>query len=138
MSALISVCVFPSGPVVTIPGRNKIFICQLVTTEQQNVSWLLNGSALENYGLDNVISEQIVNNQGILTFTNLSLENNHTTIQCQATLPSGMNRSTSAVLLLQGMKVMKRPSFKIGYCISYSGTGFESRVFVSSYHHWLV
>ena len=138
MSALISVCVFPSGPVVTIPGRNVSFICQLVTTEQQNVSWLLNGSALENYGLDNVIAEPFGDNEGILTFTNLSLGNNCTIIQCQAALPSGMNRPTSAVLLLQGMKVMKRPSFKIGYCISYSGTGLESRVFVSSYHHWLV
>ena len=101
---------FPSGPVVTIPGRDKTFICQLVTPKQWNVSWLLNGSALENYGLDNIVTGD---NERILTFTNLTLENNHTIIQCQAALPSGMNRSTSAVLLLQGMKVMKRPSFKI-------------------------
>ena len=112
--ALISVCVFPSGPVVTIPGRDETFICQLVTPKQQNISWLLNGSALENYGLDNVITETFGDNEGIITFTNLSLENNHTIIQCQAALPSGMNRSTSAVLLLQGMKVMKS---KTGYCI---------------------
>ena len=124
MSALISVCVFPSGPVATIPGRNQSFICQLVTARQQNVSWLLNGSALENYGIDNVIAEQIVYNHGILTFTNLSLENNHTIIQCQATLLSGMNWSTSAVLLLQGMQVMERPSFKIGYWVIALATGW--------------
>ena len=102
---------FPSGPVVTIPGRNQSFSCQVHSaapnTHLQNVSWLLNGSTLENYGLDNVVTEfrPGLIGIGILRFINLSLENNHTTIQCQATLQSGVTHSVSeGLLLLQGMK----------------------------------
>ena len=102
-------CVFPSGPVVTIPGRNVSFICQLVSvdnTQLQSISWLLNGSALENYRLDNVVTELRSGGNGVLLFTSLSLENNHTTIQCQAIIQSGQTvQSTSeGVLLLQGMR----------------------------------
>ena len=67
------------------------------------------GSALENYGLDNVVTEfrPGPRGMGILRFANLSLENNHTPIQCQATLQSGVIQSASeSVLLLQGMKIM--------------------------------
>ena len=101
----------PSGPVVTIPGRNQSFRCQLFSavpnTHLQNVSWLLNESTLEDYGLDNVVTEfrPGLRGMGILRFVNLSLENNHTTIQCQATLQSGVIHSASeGLLLLQGMK----------------------------------
>ena len=114
-----SVCLLPSGPVVNIPGRNQSFTCQLFSaapnTHLQNVSWLLNGSTLENYGLDNVVTSEFkpgpisMGGGGILRFVNLSLENNYTTIQCQATLQSNVTQSASeGVLLLQGMKVTAR------------------------------
>ena len=100
----------PSGHVVTIPGRNSTFTCfQLFpgsNTQLQNVAWLVNGSALENYGTDNIITAPGPSNSEILTFINLSLENNGTTIQCQATLQSNVTQSASeGVLLLQGIKV---------------------------------
>ena len=97
--------VFPSGPVVSIPGRNQSFTCQQFTnTHLQNFSWLLNGSTLENYGLDNVVTEfKPGPGIGILRFVNLSLENNHTNIQCHGFLQSGVFQS--ATLLLQGMRV---------------------------------
>ena len=104
-------CFLLHGPVVTIPGRNQSFRCQLFSavaiTHLQNVSWLLNGSTLEDYGLDNVVTEFRPGPRGIgiLRFINLSLENNDTSIQCQVTLQSGVTIQ-SASLLLQGMKVM--------------------------------
>ena len=105
-------CVLPSGPVVSIPGRNQRFSCQVISaavpnTHLLNVSWLLNGSTLEDYGLDNVVTEFNPGpiSMGILRFVNLSLENNHTTIQCQAKLQSGMTiqSASESVMLLQGM-----------------------------------
>ena len=106
------VCVFPSGPVVTIPGRNVSFLCQLVSvdnTQLQSISWLLNGSALENYRLDNVATELRSGGNGILSFTTLSLGNNHTTIQCQVIIQSGLTTlsASEGVLLLQGMRIMR-------------------------------
>ena len=103
---------FPSGPVVTIPGRNVSFICQLVSvdnTQLQSISWFLNGSALENHRLDNVVTELRSGGNGVLLFINLSLENNHTTIQCQAIMRSGLTiqSASEGVLLMQGMRIMK-------------------------------
>ena len=107
-----SVCVFPSGPVVTIPGRNQSFTCFLRSAESnslQNISWMFNGSAVENHWLDSVIIEfkHRARGRGTLTFTNVSLEYNHTIIQCQATLQSNVIQSASVgVLLLQGKNIV--------------------------------
>ena len=58
-----------------------------------------------NYGTDNMITAPGPSNSEILMFINLSLENNHTTIQCQATLQSIVTQFASeGVLLLQGIK----------------------------------
>ena len=96
--------------VVSIPGRNQSFRCQLFSAAPnaslQNVSWMLNGSTLENYGLDNVVTEFNPGPISILRFINLSLENNHTKIQCQGFLETGVIQSASeGTLLLQGMKL---------------------------------
>ena len=110
----------PSGAVVTVPGRNRTFTCFLLlpvsNTQLQNVSWLLNGLALENYGLNNIITKPGPGGSGTLTFINLSLENNHTTIQCQATLQSGAIQSASeGILLLQGISYMRGTLVSLEY-----------------------
>ena len=100
----------PSGFVVTTIGRNNVtFRCDLliiIPDRLQNVSWLLNGSALESSGLMDIIIEfsSIGSGTGALTFTNLVLDYNHTTINCQGSLQSGSTAASanSAVLLLQG------------------------------------
>ena len=99
---------FPFGSVVTVPGKNQAFLCTIVSaihdTHPRNISWLLNGSAVRNYGLDNVVITPGDRNVEILTFMNVNLRNNHTTVQCLGTLNTGVTSSSApdAVLLLQG------------------------------------
>lgn len=108
MLLIFIVAVFPLGSVVTTTGRkNFTFNCLLATTDSfSSVSWLLNGSTLESLGLDDVIPQfdTIFNGIGTLTFVNLALEYNYTTIQCTGSLRSGRNFvSEEAILLLQGL-----------------------------------
>ena len=99
----------PPNPVAIVGSKSYSFRCALVTTQidrLQNVTWLLNGTVLESLDLIGVTSDFSTIGSGIgkLTFTNLLLEYNYTTIKCRGHLESGRNSTSGGViLLLQGI-----------------------------------
>jgi hypothetical protein len=105
------VYVIPSNPFSAV-GENYEVRCRLVTVTGnalRDVSWLLNGSSLEILGLDGVLPHfsTIGSGIGFLTFSNLAMEHNFTTIKCIGHLNSGdSHTSEGVVLLLQGIIIV--------------------------------
>lgn len=108
----ISVKIFPSGQYyVTTPGGAAFFNCLSLSGCDDrilDIQWLVNGILLENTNLTNVNTTLVFLSNcgvrvGILSFTNIPLEYNVTSISCRAELNSGRNiTARTVVLLLQG------------------------------------
>ena len=77
------------------------FICQSINSgDMKQFQWLVNGTQLEH---SDEISTTAEGDIGILTFSNIPVDYNDTTIQCIVTLTSGDTiSSNNATLLVQG------------------------------------
>ncbi len=87
---------------VVIPGGMSTFVCQSINSgDIQQFQWLVNGTQLESTeGIRATVQSNII---GILSFNNIPVEYNGTTIQCIVTLTSGETiSSNNAALLVQG------------------------------------
>lgn len=112
------ICIFsvvlqirPTGGYVAIPGGNAVFNCLYFLSgcsdRLVSVQWLVNGTLLDSTNLTNintVFDGSIACGTGSLTFTNISLEYNMTSVSCRADLNSGriITSNTNVLLLLQG------------------------------------
>ncbi len=85
------------------------FVCQSINNPGiQQFQWLVNGTPLEDNDQRDGIEEHMTRTTGILTFLNVTVEYNNTTIQCIANYTSGaIMYSNSAKLLVQGEEVCK-------------------------------
>ena len=87
---------------VGIPGENFDFLCTNTPRTGLSVQWLVNGTLLENSGLENVFQHfDNVSKNADLSF-DLPLEHNVTTIQCVVNYASENVSSETVTLLLQG------------------------------------
>ena len=87
---------------VGIPGDNFPFLCANPSRTALSVQWLVNGTLLENSGLEMVLQHyNNISKIADLSF-NLPLEHNVTTIQCIGNFASGNVSSETITLLLQG------------------------------------
>ncbi len=81
------------------PGEGTVFTCRAT----QQIQWLVNGTRLEDLNQRDGIEDNVTFGIGTLTFRDIPLEYNDTTIQCVVTLTSGeIIRSNNATLLVQG------------------------------------
>ena len=97
----VGVNIFPSKT-VGIPGDNFAFLCTNPSRTALSIQLLVNGTLLENSGLENMFLE--FNNRSKtadLSF-DLPLEHNVTTIQCIGNFASENVSSETITLLLQG------------------------------------
>lgn len=101
---IVTVRVFPSGPVISVPGGDATFSCTSHSHTITRVYWLVNGTHLEELHLMNVteVFDTVGNGVGTLKLKNLPVGYNTTTISCDATLSSerSLIRSNNYVLLL--------------------------------------
>ncbi len=87
---------------VIILGEETAFTCR-VTGTVQHIQWLVNGTRLEDINQRDGIEDAVTFGIGHLSFSNIPVEYNGTTIQCIVTLTSGeIIRSNNATLLVQG------------------------------------
>ena len=87
---------------VIILGGDTAFTCRVTDTVQQ-FQWLVNGTLLEDLNQRDGIEDAVTFGIGLLTFRNIPLGYNDTTIQCIANFTSGgIIRSNNATLLVQG------------------------------------
>ena len=87
-----------------ILGGDTAFTCRGTSAVQQ-IQWLVNGTQLEDLDQRNGIEHDVTFGLGHLTFRNISVEYNDTTIQCIVALTSGeILSSNNATLLVQGEK----------------------------------
>lgn len=105
-----AVLVYPPDKFVSVPGGNATFICSSPSGARGNtitkVQWLVNGSLFDPLDLLNVSTDffPFSNGFGILSFTNLPVEYNMTTIRCRAYFGFRTLTSNNAtLLLLQGI-----------------------------------
>ncbi len=83
------------------PGEGTVFTCRVTGTVEQ-IQWLVNGTQLEDINQRDGIEDAVTFGTGHLTFSNISVEYNDTTIQCIVTLTSKeIIRSNDATLLVQ-------------------------------------
>ncbi len=89
-----------------ILGGDTVFTCRGTGTIQL-IRWLLNGTRLEDLNhIDGM--DEVTHGLGHLTFRNISVEFNGTTIQCIVTLTSGeILPSNNVTLLVQGEEKME-------------------------------
>ena len=87
---------------VITPGLTAPFLCQVINNSGlRQFHWLLNGTRLENLNLR--VDAYKSRNVGVLSFLNVTVEYNDTTIQCIANFTSGeIFCSNIATLLVQG------------------------------------
>ncbi len=85
------------------------FVCQSINSPGiQQFQWLVNGTRLEDNDQRDGIEEHMTRTTGILTFLNVPVEYNDTTIQCIAIFTSGeIMYSNNATLLVQGEEICK-------------------------------
>ncbi len=85
-----------------ILGEETAFTCRVTGTVQQ-IQWLVNGTRLEDINQRDGIEDDVTFGIGHLTFRNIPVEYNDTTIQCIVTLTSeNVKLSNNATLLVQG------------------------------------
>ncbi len=92
---------------VFIPGNNPTYHCGSQSVTITSVVWLINGTQLEDLSLTNVETDFSEHTrQGLLRFNNLSVEYNHTNIQCRATLSNGetVDSNNNVTFLVQGKR----------------------------------
>ncbi len=96
----------PSGDYVSTVGGSVDLNCLSHGDMITHVQWLLNGSPVEEG--PNVEIVMFGTAGLILRLRNLSVEYNTSTIQCRATLESGITRTSEGtlLLLLQGTDIM--------------------------------
>ena len=102
---IFQVTVFPSETVITSLGKkNFTFNCLRSRTDDvfQDIAWLLNGSTPDDLRVESIITvfQPIGRIIGIVIFTSMHLEYNHTTIQCVGSSQSGWTHPSQGVLLL--------------------------------------
>ena len=97
----VGVNIFPSKT-VCIPGDRIPFFCSDPSRTAMSVKWLVNGTLLENSGLEIVFQYfDNITKRATLIF-DLPLEHNVTTIQCIYNFASENVSSETVTLLLQG------------------------------------
>ena len=97
-----TVQVFPLQQHVAVAGGTATFQCLSVHNNIAGVQWLVNGS--QNYNLANV-TEAILGAVGFLTFANIPVEYNMTTLSCEIILSSSRRETAQETsrLLVQGV-----------------------------------
>lgn len=76
-------------------GGNAVFHCETLHHENPNISWIINEVPWESLNLGNVVVEN-----NLLAFHNVSLSCNETTIRCNATFSDGrIEMSTNTATL---------------------------------------
>ncbi len=92
----------PTPQRVITPGEGTVFLCRVTGTVEQ-VQWLVNGTQLEDINQRDGIEDGFTFGTGHLSFRDIPVEYNDTTIQCIVTLTSGdIIPSNNATLLVQG------------------------------------
>lgn len=93
---------------VSIVGGDAVFHC-FTDSRTDGTQWIVNGSSLEN--ITNALTQFTPipgSGVGTLTFSNLSLSYNVTSIQCISNLQEGnAAHSNTATLLIQGLCILK-------------------------------
>ncbi len=91
---------------IFILGNHPTFNCASPSDTITSIEWYINGTPLEDLSLTNMATEfSQLSRQGILVFSNISVEYNNTNIQCRATLSNGETAdSNNFTLLVQGEK----------------------------------
>lgn len=90
---------------ITTAGSNITFTCIIENSDAEEIQWIVNGSPLHELNLTNIVSFNVVGfGLGTLRFTNLSLIDNLTAVQCVADLQDGTTASSDrATVILQGL-----------------------------------
>ena len=104
---------------VTVPGRNSTFTCFQNTAESniqlQNVAWLLNGSALENYGLDDIITEPGPGDSGTIHQPEFGEQPHHNPVSSNPSIwcDSVCRRGCPAIARYKSCRGMMQRSFSV-------------------------
>jgi hypothetical protein len=104
-----AVTVSPPNPITTVGRENYAIRCFFMSNEGlQSISWFINGSSLEALALRDVSQiDDISFGFGTLIFRHLTLEYNHTTVQCRGHQQSGGTHISENVLLLLQGKIIR-------------------------------
>ncbi len=101
----VTVTLSPGQSVVIPTTPQASYICHFINNNGniQQYQWLVNETQLEDLDLGDRVQVDESRSTRILSFMNISVEYNDTTIQCIVTLTSGeIIRSNNATLLVQG------------------------------------
>ena len=93
---------------VTTLGGMHTFDCRSINNDVQQYQWLVNGTELQELNLtDGVIMTEDNDVIAFISFNNITMKYNGTTIQCIANLTSGeIIPSNNATLLVQGESII--------------------------------
>ncbi len=98
---------FPPERLVLHVGGTAQFSCLSSSRRITAIQWLINGSFIEDLSTINAMKEfsELANGIGVLTFSNVTLDFNMTTIQCRAEFHpnDSMTSSKVTILLFQGL-----------------------------------
>ncbi len=99
---------FPPDELVSLVGGNAEFTCLSSSIRMViAIQWLINGSFIEDLSTINAMADfnEIANGIGTLSFSNLILDFNMTTIRCRAEFGPNdfMTSSKVTILLVQGL-----------------------------------
>lgn len=117
--------VFPPEMLVSHVGGRAEFTCLSSSRAIISISWLINGSFIEDLSTINAMEEfsTFAGGIGVLTFDNLALDLNMTTIRCRAKFgPNDLKTSTEAtILLVQGNKLYMQ---RLGAAVAVFGVAY--------------
>ena len=102
LDLLIDVIVVPDARYVSYTGGQAHFFCFALDLTRLivNVGWFVNGPSLESLNNNSPMAETTSDGRHRLTFSNLSVEYNWTTVACEVTFNVGSPATSNSVLLL--------------------------------------
>lgn len=93
----------PSNTVVSTVGSDVAYTCLSLSANIQQVTWLINGSELQDLNNDNIMTG-FSSGRGSIDVSNLTPDFNSTTFQCEATFTTGaVALSEESMLIVQGV-----------------------------------